>query len=62
MMMFWLLLPPWLVLGGQDKALAGMLVLPGICLILKLYSCRFMCHCAILQLRFLGAFQYVRLV
>jgi hypothetical protein len=62
MMMFWLSPSPWLVSGGWDRALAAILVLPRMCLILKLYSCRSACHHAILQLRFLGDFQYVRLV
>jgi len=39
-MILWLSFSPWSTPGGHDKASAGMLVFPGICLILKSYSCR----------------------
>jgi hypothetical protein len=48
MTMLWLSLSPWSVPGGWDRALAIILVLPGMCLISKSYSCRSACQHAIL--------------
>ena len=51
MTMLWLSPSPWSVLGGWERVLAMMLVLPSMCLILKLYSCRSACQFAVLRLR-----------
>ena len=58
---FWLLFPPWSASLGLDKVSAIVFVFPGMCTISKLYSCRSVCHRAVLLFRFLRAFQYVRL-
>jgi len=54
---FWLSFSPWSTPGGCDKASAGMLVFPGMCLISKSYSWRSVCHRAVCLFRFCGDFQ-----
>ena len=53
---------PWSELGGCDNSSAGVLIFPGMCLIMKSYSWRSACHCAVRWFSFWGAFQYWRLV
>src|SRR6266404_4545776 len=52
---------PWLELGGHDSSSAGVLILPGMCLMIKSYSWRSACHRAVRRFSFCGAFQYCRL-
>src|SRR6266478_8178196 len=54
-------LSPWSELGGHDSLSAGVLILPGICLMMKSYSWRSACHRAVRRFSFCGAFQYCRL-
>src|SRR6266436_7974142 len=54
-------LSPWSELGGHDSSSAGVLILPGICLMTKSYSWRSACHHAVRWFSFWGAFQYCRL-
>src|SRR6266403_2456465 len=51
---------PWSEFGGRDYSSAGVLILPGICLMMKSYSWRSPCHLEKHVLRFCGAFQYCR--
>ena len=37
-------LSPWSELGGRDNSSAGVLILPGMCLMTKSYSWRSACH------------------
>src|SRR6266403_4696305 len=52
---------PWLEFGGRDNSSAGVLILPGICLMTKSYSWRSACHRAVRRFSFCGAFQYCKL-
>src|SRR6266403_123671 len=52
---------PWSELGGRDSSSAGVLILLGMCLMIKSYSWRSACHCAVRRFSFCGAFQYCRL-
>ncbi len=48
----WLLLSPWSELGGCDSLSAGVLIFPGMCLMMKSYSCRSACHRAMQRFSF----------
>src|SRR6266403_1399323 len=56
-----LLLSPWSEFGGRDSSSAGVLILPGMCLMTKSYSWRSACHRAVHRFSFCVAFQYCRL-
>ncbi len=38
---------PWSEFGGRDSLSAGVLIFPGMCLMIKSYSWRSACHCAV---------------
>src|SRR6266478_3381619 len=53
---------PWSEFGGHDSLSAGVLIFPGMCLMMKSYSWRSACHRAVQRFSFCGAFQYCKLV